>query len=179
MRESSTTRLNLAVARVAETGLPLVYVNQVGGQDELVFDGGSFVVDRDGRLAVSSPFWRSMTQTVTWAACERPAGRAGPAPSRRCSPRLEDIYQALMLGLRDYVRQERFPGVLLGLSGGIDSALTAAVAVDALGAGPGAGRAAALAASPATRAMDDAAASRRRLGIQLDTVPIDRRHGRR
>ena len=128
-------RLQLAVARVTETGLPLLYVNQVGGQDELVFDGGSFALDADRRLVAQSPSFVEALTLTRWrrGADERlePVERgviASPLPD------LEAIYRAMVLGLHDYVAKNRFPGVVLGLSGGIDSALSAAVAVDALGA---------------------------------------------
>jgi NAD+ synthase len=126
-------RLNLAVARVVETGLPMVYLNQVGGQDELVFDGGSFVLNADRSLAVRMPEFQSALLVTHWSRqggswqCEPEL--PSPEPSR-----LERIYSAMVLGLRDYVNKNRFPGVVLGLSGGIDSAISAAVAVDALGA---------------------------------------------
>jgi NAD+ synthase len=163
-------RVELAADRVRETGLALVYVNQVGGQDELVFDGGSFVVDRDGRLVVRLPVWKDVTQNVSWTraiggwTCASEA--IAPAPDEP-----QNTYQALMLGLRDYVNKNRFPGVLLGLSGGIDSALTAAVAVDALGADRVRGvRLPSRFTSHASQ--DDAEVEARRLGIHLDTIPI-------
>jgi NAD+ synthase len=127
-------RLALAAARVRETGLPLIYLNQTGGQDELVFDGASFIVTADGGVALALPAWEEAllvsewTRTVTGWVC---APGARPAPE----PRTQAVYRAMMLGLRDYVNKNRFPGIVLGLSGGIDSALSAAVAVDALGAG--------------------------------------------
>jgi NAD+ synthase len=126
-------RLELARKRVAETGVPLVYVNQIGGQDELVFDGGSFVMNPDGSLAHLLPFWREALVMTRW---ESHAGASRAEGDARWTeePRLNAVYSAMVLGLRDYVRKNRFPGVVLGLSGGIDSALTAAVAVDALGA---------------------------------------------
>ncbi len=126
------TRLNHVVGRVTESELPLVYLNQVGGQDELVFDGGSFVINADRSLAVQMPEFESALVLTTWNrtpdgwVCEK-----GPDAAPRS--RLESIYRAMMLGLRDYVNKNGFPGVLLGLSGGIDSALSAAVAADALG----------------------------------------------
>ena len=115
-------------ARATETGLPIVYVNRVGGQDELVFDGASFVVDARGEVVQQLPAWHETVALVPFD---------GTAP-RRVRSRLDDrlephVYQALVMGVRDYVDKNRFPGVLIGLSGGIDSALTLAVAVDALG----------------------------------------------
>ncbi len=127
-------RMNLAVQRVVEADLPLVYVNQVCGQDELVFDGASFVLNADRRLAAQAPAWREHVMTTRWARGSNGAWSCAPGEIHAQPERLEAIYNAMMLGLRDYVRKNRFPGVALGLSGGIDSALSAAVAVDALGA---------------------------------------------
>jgi NAD+ synthase len=163
-------RVALAVERARETGLPLVYTNQVGGQDELVFDGGSFVVNADGSLVVRMPFWTEAVQDTQWTGMD---GRLvcaeqvlAPLP-----PEPGNTYQALMLGLRDYVNKNRFPGVLLGLSGGIDSALTAVVAVDALG--PERVRAVRLPSRFTSEASQtDADLCAQRLGIQLDTLPI-------
>jgi len=126
-------RLELARARVLESGLGLVYVNQVGGQDELVFDGESFVVDPDGNVRAQLPAFASAVEPVRFRSenatliPEDGAMAAMPTPS-------EAIYKALVMGLADYVNKNYFPGVMIGLSGGVDSAITAAVAVDALGA---------------------------------------------
>ncbi len=125
-------RLTHAVTRVRECALPLVYVNQLGGQDELVFDGASFVLNGDASTVIQQPAWEEDVLLTEW---EKGAGgwacKAGPKAA------LEEghaaVYQALMLGLRDYVTKNGFPGVVLGMSGGIDSAVSAAVAVDALG----------------------------------------------
>ena len=132
-RGKTEERFNIAVARVTETGLPLVYLNQVGGQDELVFDGASFVLNADCSLACQLPaFGRPIALTMWekgdhgWVCVEAPL-----APWRRAR---EADYAACVLGLRDYVEKNRFPGVVLGLSGGINSAICAAIAVDALGA---------------------------------------------
>jgi NAD+ synthase (glutamine-hydrolysing) len=115
--------------RVAETGLSVVYVNQVGGQDELVFDGGSFVLNRAGVVTHQLPSFDEALGLVTLTDGEpQPGGIAAPLSTEA------EVYRALQLGVRDYVGKNGFPGVLLGLSGGIDSALTLAVAVDALGA---------------------------------------------
>ena len=119
-------------ASAKKAGIPIVYVNQVGGQDELVFDGGSFAVTADGALAASAPdfeegaYWLQLdfgddAVSITGADMQPPLGE------------LAATWQALILGVRDYVNKNRFPGVVLGLSGGVDSALTLAVAVDALG----------------------------------------------
>ena len=125
-------RLSHAVARVVESNLPLVYVNQVGGQDELVFDGDSFILNSDRSLAMRLPCWREEIAISQWRRIDNvwrcDAGECIERPES-----LEDIYRALVLGLRDYIDKNGFPGVLLGLSGGIDSALCAVLAVDALG----------------------------------------------
>jgi NAD+ synthase len=125
-------RLNLVASRVTEANLPLVYLNQVGGQDELVFDGASLVVNADRSTAWALPAWEEKLAVTEWTR----QGRTWVcAPGERAAgeERLPSVYHAMMLGLRDYVNKNRFPSVVLGLSGGIDSALSAAVAVDALG----------------------------------------------
>lgn len=163
-------RLNLAVARVVESGLPLVYVNQIGGQDEIVFDGGSFVVGSDRHLKAQLPAWRECVRPVTFR--RDGEGWAAEGEIAKVADGHESIYQAMVVGLRDYVEKSRFPGVILGLSGGIDSALSAAVAVDALG--PDRVRAVMM-PSPYTSqdSLDDAAECARLLGIRLDTVSIE------
>ena len=164
-------RLELARARASETSVPLAYINQVGGQDELVFDGGSFIMNADGSLACVMPFWREALTLTRWTLdgrCFRCESTAQWSPQ----PRLEAIYSAMVLGLRDYARKNRFPGVVLGMSGGIDSALTAAVAVDALGAAHV--RGVRLPSRFTNKAsLDDAAESARLLGMKIDTVPIE------
>ena len=122
----------VAVARVAETGLPLLYVNQVGGQDELVFDGASFALNRGGKLAVQLPAWGTALHVTEWRR-EADGWTCQPGPLALIEEGVEAAYHACVLGLRDYVEKNRFPGVVLGLSGGVDSALCAAMAVDALG----------------------------------------------
>jgi len=169
-RNKLDQRTALATTRVRETGRPLIYVNQVGGQDELVFDGGSFAIGADERVAARLPAWTEATSVTCWT--HGPAGwicTKGEQTPAVAEP--ENTYQALMLGLRDYVTKNRFPGVLLGLSGGIDSALTAAVAVDALGAARV--RGVRLPSKfTSEESQNDAALSAERLGIQLDTIPI-------
>jgi NAD+ synthase len=132
-RGVSDERMNVAVARVTESGLPLVYLNQSGGQDELVFDGASFALDASGALAAQLP---AFAETVSMVSFERRAGRWTPVPCEKAlvPEQQEADYAACMLGLRDYVEKNGFPGVVLGLSGGVDSALCATLAVDALGA---------------------------------------------
>ena len=162
-------RLNLAVARVVESGLPLVYVNQVGGQDEIVFDGGSFVVGSDRHLKAQLPAWRECVRPIAFR--RDGDGWVATGEVAKVAEGLESIYQAMVVGLRDYVEKSRFPGVILGLSGGIDSALSAAVAVDALG--PDRVRAVMM-PSPYTSqdSLDDAAECARLLGIRLDSISI-------
>ena len=126
-------RMNHAVARVVETKLPLAYINQIGGQDELVFDGGSFVLNADRQLALHLPFFEESIVLTRW----RREADGWSCESGKKSGSDDDntlLYRAMTQGLRDYVVKNRFAGVVIGLSGGVDSALTAAVAVDALGA---------------------------------------------
>ncbi|CAN5382159.1 NAD+ synthase [soil metagenome] len=123
----------VCASRVQETGLPMVYLNRVGGQDELVFDGASFVLAADRTVLHQFPDWDEALVITQW---QKEAGRwtCAPGEIHALDEQPADIYNAMVLGLRDYVNRNRFPGVVLGLSGGIDSALSAAVAVDALGA---------------------------------------------
>jgi NAD+ synthase len=168
--DKADQRMNRVVARVTESGLPLVYVNQYGGQDELVFDGGSFVLNSDCSLAVQMPHWQQGLVITHWS---REANGWRCAPGERAAPpdEMEAIYQAMMLGLRDYVNKNRFPGVLLGLSGGIDSALSAAVAADALG--PDRVRCVMMPyIYTAQESLDDAAECAKLLGVRYDIVSI-------
>ncbi len=163
-------RIALGVQRVVETGLPLIYVNQIGGQDELVFDGASFVLNADRQLAAQMPAFVSDLAITKW---RREAGGWACVEGPRAKPpeKLEAIYAALVLGLRDYVIKNRFPGVILGLSGGIDSALTAAIAADALGADKV--RAVMMPSRfTSQESLDDAAACAKLLGIKYDTISI-------
>jgi NAD+ synthase len=127
-------RQGLVRGRVVSTGLALAYLNRVGGQDELAFDGSSFIINADGERVVQMCDWQEQLLLTQWE--KGAAGRWGCVTRQACELDAfpEDIYQAMMMGLRDYVGRNGFPGILLGLSGGIDSALSAAVAVDALGA---------------------------------------------
>jgi NAD+ synthase len=170
--DKQDVRLNLAVARVTETGLPLIYCNQVGGQDELVFDGASFALNADRRLVAQASAFEEDLLITRW---RRGADDVWACTSGRVTPPvegLEAIYRAMCLGLRDYVGKNRFPGVVLGLSGGIDSALSAAVAVDALGKGR---VHAVMMPSRYTSAesTEDAKAVAEALGIRLDSIPIE------
>jgi NAD+ synthase len=167
----SDHRIGLAVARVTESGLPLIYVNQLGGQDELVFDGASFALGADCSLKAQLPAWRPCVATLEW---RRKGDRLDCAPGLvvPVPDALEATYRAMMVGLRDYVQKNRFPGVILGLSGGIDSALSAALAVDALGPD----RVwAVMMPSPYTspESLEDAAAVAQLLGIRLDEIGIE------
>ena len=174
-------RLAHATARANETALPLVYVNQYGGQDELVFDGQSFAVNGDGALAVQCG-WGALSQEIEVSAtsdglqvtAQNAPETSSDAQSGAQSDGQEDlaaIYAAAVLGLRDYVEKNRFPGVLLGLSGGIDSAICAAMAVDALGAERV--HCIMLPSRYTSQAsLDDAADCANALGIKLDEVSI-------
>ena len=130
--DKNQTRERLARARTTSTGLPLLFLNRVGGQDELAFDGSSFIMHPDGEMVVQMPDWDEAFLITDWV-----RGPDGWRCETRCEHELDtfpaDVYRAMMVALRDYVTRNGFKGVLLGLSGGIDSALSAAVAVDALG----------------------------------------------
>lgn len=127
--EKHSTRLEVLRHRVHETQLPIIYNNLVGGQDELVFDGGSFVLDAEGVLTNQLPAFESILEIVEFKGSKPISTVINPPLSAEAS-----VYEALKLGLADYVHKNGFPGVVLGLSGGIDSALTLAIAVDSLGA---------------------------------------------
>jgi NAD+ synthase len=170
-RDKDEVRLNIAVARVTESGLPLIYVNEVGGQDELIFDGASFGLHADRSLAFQLPAFREQVTTIGW---ERSGNswRCIEGPVAKLQEADQDDYCACVLGLRDYVDKNGFKGIVLGLSGGIDSALVAAMAVDALGA-----ERVRCVMLPyrftAQVSLDDAAATAKALGVQYDVVPIE------
>jgi len=126
--------VDVAQRRVAETGTPLLFVNLLGGQDELVFDGNSFAMDGDGQVTMRAPAFTEGLYTVDVAAAHDGAVHPLPGEISVLQGEEESVYGALVLGTRDYVQKHRFPGVVLGLSGGVDSALTLCIAVDALGA---------------------------------------------
>jgi NAD+ synthase len=170
-RDKEEVRLNIAVARVTESDLPIIYVNQIGGQDELVFDGASFGLNADRTLGFQLPAFRELVRTLHW---ERTGNQwrcvDGPIEPVETDDRAD--YRACMLGLRDYVDKNGFKGVVLGLSGGVDSALVAALAVDALGAARV--RCVMLPyrfTSQASR--DDAARAAQALSVPYDVVPIE------
>lgn len=171
--DKQSERLEVLRQRVQEGGMPVVYVNQVGGQDELVFDGGSFALDRDGSLVFQAPPYQThhgelrVRYDEAEACCRIAGGEVVPA-----LPKLESVYGALVLGVRDYVDKNHFKGVVLGLSGGIDSALTLAVAVDALGAE----RVSAVMMPfryTSQMSRDDAAEQARTLGVEYTSIPIE------
>ncbi|KAF0227690.1 MAG: hypothetical protein FD175_2603 [Beijerinckiaceae bacterium] len=169
-RDKNDTRINIAVARVTEARLPLVYLNQIGGQDELVFDGASFGLNADGSLAFQMPAFCEEIRLVTLT---RAAGdwRIEPGAREVLEEGLAADYSACVLGLRDYVEKSRFPGVVLGMSGGIDSALCAAIAADALG--PERVHAVMLPYRYTSEdSFKDAKACANALGIRYDILPI-------
>jgi len=161
-------RQGVLESRVAETGLPILYVNIAGGQDELIFDGGSMALSREGELVYRAPFF---TEALELVEIEQ-GGRVVPAQVSRTPEFVEGVYRALVLGVADYVNKHNFPGVVLGLSGGIDSALTLAVAVDALG--PERVRAVMMPSRYTTQmSRDDAQRQARTLGVHYDVVSIE------
>ncbi len=169
-RDKFGQRLSLMVARVVETGLPLVYLNMTGGQDDQVFDGGSFVLNPGGALAVQMPVFDSL---ITHVDFDRTAeGWRARTGVRETHPDAwEQDYRAMVLSLRDYMAKAGFGKALLGLSGGIDSALVAAVAADAIG--PANVRTVMLpSAYTSDHSLEDAALCARALGTRLDTLPI-------
>jgi NAD+ synthase (glutamine-hydrolysing) len=157
--------------RVRATELPVVYVHLVGAQDELVFDGNSFVMDAAGRVCQRLPAWR---EALVLVELDHEGGRVLPRPAA-VAPHLSDeesVYEALVLGVRDYVDKHRFPGVVLGLSGGVDSALTLALAVDALGAGRV--HAVMMPSRYTSRmSLEDAEAQARALGVRYSLISIE------
>ena len=168
-RGKGDARLSVAVARVTESGLPLVYVNQVCGQDELVFDGASFALNGDLSVAAQLPAFAESLTHLDWYRSEQGWRCSGPVAA---IPEGDEAdYAACVLGLRDYVSKNGFPGVLLGSSGGIDSALCAAIAVDALGADPVRGVMLPYRYTAQT-SIDEAADLARRLGIRHEVLPI-------
>jgi NAD+ synthetase len=160
------TRYDVVSARARETGMPLVFCNLVGGQDELVFDGASFVVNARGEVTHQLPAFEEAMAIVELARGEVVAGERAPE-----LPLDAMVYRALCLGVKDYVGKNGFPGVLLGLSGGIDSALTACIAADALG--PDKVRAVMLPSQyTASISLEDAAALAANLGVRYTVMPI-------
>jgi len=168
-RDKTDLRLSIVVARVTESGLPLIYLNEIGGQDELIFDGASFALNADLSVAAQLPAFEENITTLVWRKT---------ADGWRCNGPVAEVvegdradYAACVLGLRDYVRKTGFPGVLLGVSGGIDSALCAAIAVDALGADKVRGVMLPFRYT-AQVSLDDAAKLATALGIRYEVLPI-------
>jgi len=168
-RDKTDLRLSIVAARVTESGLPLIYLNEIGGQDELIFDGASFALNADLSVAAQLPAFEENITTLVWRKT---------ADGWRCNGPVAEVvegdradYAACVLGLRDYVRKTGFPGVLLGVSGGIDSALCAAIAVDALGADKVRGVMLPFRYT-AQVSLDDAAKLATALGIRYEVLPI-------
>ena len=168
--ESQQKREGVVRKRVAETAIPVVYVNTVGGQDELVFDGGSFVMDADGDVTFRAPAFEGGLHSVMLLGG---AGGIEPEAGKLSDylPREASVYGALITGTRDYVRKHGFPGVIIGLSGGIDSALVLAIACDAIG------RDMVRAVMMPFRytsnmSQEDAQKQARLLGVRYDVIPI-------
>ena len=174
-RGKPTVRTNLMVARVVETGLPLVYLNMIGGQDDQVFDGASFVLNPGGVLTAQLPQFEPCITHIDFD--ETADGwRARPGMMALMPKAVEADYAAMVMSTRDYLAKTGFRKVLLGLSGGIDSAIVAAIAVDALGAENV--RCVMLPSEfTSQHSRDDATAVARALGCRLDTVPISGAQG--
>ncbi len=169
-RNRCDTRMAVMVARVVETGLPLIYLNMVGGQDDQIFDGGSFVLNPGGQLAALAPVSTKHCRMSIWRGV-RMAGAQRRARGRLLPDAWEQDYRAMVESLRDYLRKSGFSKVVLGLSGGVDSALVAAIAADAIG--PGNVHCVMLpSAFTSEHSLEDAEAVARALGCRLDTVPI-------
>src|ERR1700678_3777030 len=168
-RDKGDLRRSIVVARVTESGLPLIYLNEVGGQDELVFDGASFALNADLSVAAQLPAFEENITTLRWIRGDSGWRCTGPVASLIEGDKAD--YAACVLGLRDYVGKNGFPGVLLGISGGIDSALCAAIAVDALGAERVRGVMLPFRFT-AQVSLDDAAKLANALGIRYEVLPI-------
>jgi NAD+ synthase len=169
--DKDTLRIDgVAKRRAAATGLPLAFLNRVGGQDELVFDGASFVVNGDGSLAVQMKDWEEQEVVTNWTKTSQ-GWRCDQGNFAELSDHPEDIYSAMVIALRDYVNRNRFPGVVLGLSGGIDSAICAAIAADALG--PDRVHCVMLPSRfTGQLSLDLAEECAKAIGCRLDTIPI-------
>jgi NAD+ synthase (glutamine-hydrolysing) len=171
-RNKQRERESVIRSRATDVGLPVVYVNMVGGQDELVFDGNSFAMNAEGTVVMRAPAFQEGTYLIELRRSDR--GTVVPVPGE-IAPELTDeasVYHALVLGVRDYVNKHGFPGVVMGLSGGVDSALTLAIAVDALGADR---VHAVMMPSRYTSAMslEDAAQQARLLGVSYSGLSIE------
>jgi NAD+ synthase len=171
-RDKYEIRLNKMIARVIESGLPLAYLNMVGGQDDQVFDGGSFVLNRHGRMALQLPVFEEVTQVVDFTRGED-GWQAENGAFVNHPDAWEQDYNVMVLALRDYCRKTGFGKVLLGMSGGIDSALVATIATDALGAENV--RCVMLPSDyTSEHSLEDAKACAEALGVRYDFVPISK-----
>lgn len=172
--EKNNQRTELAHDRVKETGLPLIYVNQCGGQDELVFDGASFVMNESGTVIMQAEeFVEDIHHTVWEKTKDRNHWLCLTNTSYPLHKGADAVYQAVMTGLRDYVAKNGFPGVIIGMSGGIDSALTAAVAVDALG--PEMVHCVMMPSRYTSKeSLEDAEAAAKVLGVHYDSISIEK-----
>jgi NAD+ synthase len=170
-RGKTEHRLNIAVARVVESGLPLIYLNMTGGQDELVFDGASFAINADRSVGAQLPAFADSVAVTEWRR-EVDGWRCVAGPKAAIDEGDKADYAACVIGLRDYVNKSGFPGVVIGLSGGIDSALTAAISVDALG--PERVRCVMLPYRfTSQQSIELAAAVAKALGVRYETIPIE------
>ncbi len=165
-------RYDITRTRITEAGLPIVYANLVGGQDELVFDGESFVMDEQGKLIAALPAFRSAVECITLEKSAQHWSASQTTAMPKEKSQIELIYQALVLGVRDYIQKNGFKGAIVGLSGGIDSALTLVIAVDAIGAD---NVEAVLMPSRYTAQMsiDDAIEEAELLGVKHHTISIE------
>ena len=168
---SQENRENAVRTRISEVGIPVVYVNHVGGQDELVFDGGSFVMDAGGEVVCRARSFEENMHSIVLTGTA-----TGVVPERGCIAKLDNkvasVYKALVLGTRDYVTNHDFPGVIIGLSGGIDSALVLAIACDALG--PDRVRTVQMPfLYTSSMSQEDSARQAEILGVQHDVIPIE------
>ena len=168
---SQEKRESVVRARVAEVGIPVVYVNHVGGQDELVFDGGSFIMNADGEVVYRA---RAFEESMHTLVLQGDAAGVVPEPGQIAEPggKIATIYNALVKGTRDYVMNHGFPGVIIGLSGGIDSALVCAIACDAIGAE----RVRAVQMPfryTSTMSQEDSKKQAETFGIRYDVIPIE------
>ena len=169
--QSQENRERVVRARIQETGIPVLYVNHVGGQDELVFDGGSFAMDAKGEIVYRAPLFEERMDSLL---LEGNSSGVVPQPGSVTEPqgRVHRIYEALVLGTRDYVLNHGFPGIVIGLSGGVDSALVLAIACDALGADKV--RAVQMPFRyTSTMSQEDSAKQAETFGVRYDVIPIE------
>lgn len=167
------TRLQLASSAVNNYNFPVIYVNQIGGQDELVFDGGSFIMNSDNSLAYQAKFFEEEQDSIKLMRCESNKWKVKQTNISSIDYSKDSItYEALKLALRDYINKNNFPGVVIGMSGGIDSALTAAIAVDSLGADK-----VKLVMMPSkytsNESLEDAKLCADNLKVELENIPIE------